>query len=114
VYFTTFYKPLTLAVWPKAWVLAAGYWNCGSIPAQGMDVWPRRSLLWCPEEVEALRLADYPNRGPTKCPTEAQNLLGCTAVFLIGCRTTFQRCVLPPSDRYFLRPYQYMNSVLVS
>jgi hypothetical protein len=28
---------------------------------------------------------------------EAQNLLGCTAVFLIECRPTFQRCVLPPS-----------------
>jgi hypothetical protein len=25
---------------------------------------------------------------------EAQNLLGCTAVFLIECRPTFQRCVL--------------------
>jgi hypothetical protein len=29
---------------------------------------------------------------------EAQNLLGCTAVFLIECRPTFQRCVLPPSS----------------
>jgi hypothetical protein len=29
---------------------------------------------------------------------QAQNLLGCTAVFLIGCRSTFQRCVLPPSS----------------
>jgi hypothetical protein len=29
---------------------------------------------------------------------EAQNLLGCTAVFLIGCRPTFQMCVLPPSS----------------
>jgi hypothetical protein len=28
----------------------------------------------------------------------AQNLLGCTTVFLIGCRPTFQRCVLPPSS----------------
>jgi hypothetical protein len=28
---------------------------------------------------------------------EAQNLLGCTAVFLIECRPTFQRYVLPPS-----------------
>jgi hypothetical protein len=27
---------------------------------------------------------------------EAQGLLGCTAVFLIGCRPTFQRCVLRP------------------
>jgi hypothetical protein len=27
---------------------------------------------------------------------EAQNLLGCTDVFLIECRRTFQRCVLPP------------------
>jgi hypothetical protein len=27
---------------------------------------------------------------------EAQNLLGCTAVFLIECRPTFQRYVLPP------------------
>jgi hypothetical protein len=30
---------------------------------------------------------------------EAQNLLGCTAVFLIECRQTFQRCVLPPKKR---------------
>jgi hypothetical protein len=30
---------------------------------------------------------------------EAQNLLGCTAVFLIRCRPTFQRCVVPPSSR---------------
>jgi hypothetical protein len=29
---------------------------------------------------------------------EVQNLLGCTAVFLIECRPTFQRCVLPPSS----------------
>jgi hypothetical protein len=29
---------------------------------------------------------------------EAQNLLGCTAVFLIECRPTFQRYVLPPSS----------------
>jgi hypothetical protein len=29
---------------------------------------------------------------------EVQSLLGCTAVFLIGCRPTFQRCVLPPSS----------------
>jgi hypothetical protein len=29
---------------------------------------------------------------------EAQNLLGCTAMFLIECRPTFQRCVLPPSS----------------
>jgi hypothetical protein len=29
---------------------------------------------------------------------EAQNILGCTAVFLIGCRPTFQRCVLLPSS----------------
>jgi hypothetical protein len=31
---------------------------------------------------------------------EAQNLLGCTAVFLIECRPTFQRYVLPtcPDD----------------
>jgi hypothetical protein len=28
---------------------------------------------------------------------EAQNLLGCTAVFLIECQPTFQRYVLPPS-----------------
>jgi hypothetical protein len=28
---------------------------------------------------------------------EAQNLLGCTAVFLIECRLTFQRYVLSPS-----------------
>jgi hypothetical protein len=29
---------------------------------------------------------------------EAQNLLGCTAVFLIECRPTFQGYVLPPSS----------------
>jgi hypothetical protein len=29
---------------------------------------------------------------------EAQNLLGCTAVFLIECRPAFQRYVLPPSS----------------
>jgi hypothetical protein len=29
---------------------------------------------------------------------EAQNLLGCTAVFLTECRPPFQRCVLPPSS----------------
>jgi hypothetical protein len=29
---------------------------------------------------------------------EAQNPLGCTAVFLIECRPTFQRYVLPPSS----------------
>jgi hypothetical protein len=29
---------------------------------------------------------------------EAQSLLGCTAVFLIGCLPTFQRCILPPSS----------------
>jgi hypothetical protein len=28
----------------------------------------------------------------------AQNLLGCTAMFLIECRPMFQRCVLPPSS----------------
>jgi hypothetical protein len=27
---------------------------------------------------------------------EARNVLGCTAVFLIECRPTFQRYVLPP------------------
>jgi hypothetical protein len=29
---------------------------------------------------------------------EAQNLMGCTAVFLIECRPTFQRYMLPPSS----------------
>jgi hypothetical protein len=29
---------------------------------------------------------------------EAQNLLGCTAMFLIECRLTFQRYVLPPAS----------------
>jgi hypothetical protein len=29
---------------------------------------------------------------------EVQSLLGCTAVFLIGWRPTYQRCVLPPSS----------------
>jgi hypothetical protein len=33
----------------------------------------------------------------TDTTKEAQNFLGCTAVFLIRCRPTFQRCVLPPS-----------------
>jgi hypothetical protein len=28
----------------------------------------------------------------------AQNLLGCTTVFLIECRPTFQRCVHPQDD----------------
>jgi hypothetical protein len=32
-----------------------------------------------------------------KSNPEARNLLGCTAVFLIECRPTFQRYVLPPS-----------------
>jgi hypothetical protein len=42
---------------------------------------------------------------------EAQNLLGCTAVFLIECRQTFQRCVLPPSSEMItiqLRTRQYI------
>jgi hypothetical protein len=30
--------------------------------------------------------------------TTAQNLLGCTAVFLIECQLTFRRYVLPPSS----------------
>jgi hypothetical protein len=29
---------------------------------------------------------------------EAQSVLGCTALFLIGCLPTFQRCMLPPSS----------------
>jgi hypothetical protein len=29
---------------------------------------------------------------------ETQNLLGSTAMFLIGCRPTFQMCVLRPSS----------------
>jgi hypothetical protein len=29
-------------------------------------------------------------------PDDAKNLLGCTALFLTGCRPTFHRCVLPP------------------
>jgi len=33
-----------------------------------------------------------------KLENEAQNILGCTAVFLIECRPTFQRYVLPPSS----------------
>jgi hypothetical protein len=35
---------------------------------------------------------------------EAQNLLGCTAVFLIECRPTFQRYALPPSPEWSHRP----------
>jgi hypothetical protein len=35
--------------------------------------------------------------GVTTCK-EAQNILGCTAMFLIECRPTFQRYVLPPSS----------------
>jgi hypothetical protein len=34
----------------------------------------------------------------TDTTKEAQNFLGCTAVFLIRCRPTIQRCVLPPSS----------------
>jgi hypothetical protein len=33
---------------------------------------------------------------------EAQNLLGYTAVFLIECRPTFQRYVLPPSSGQYI------------
>jgi hypothetical protein len=33
---------------------------------------------------------------------EAQNILGCTAVFLIECRPTFQSCVLPPSSGQYI------------
>jgi hypothetical protein len=33
---------------------------------------------------------------------EAQNLLGYTAMFLIGCRPTFQRCVQPPSSGWLM------------
>jgi hypothetical protein len=33
---------------------------------------------------------------------ESQNLLGCTAMFLIGCRPTFQMCVLPPSSGWWV------------
>jgi hypothetical protein len=35
---------------------------------------------------------------------EGQNLQGCTAVFLIVCRQTFQRYVLPPSSERALSP----------
>jgi hypothetical protein len=39
---------------------------------------------------------------------EAQNLLGCTAMFLIECRPMFQRYVLPPSSPWWLRTWQYI------
>jgi hypothetical protein len=38
------------------------------------------------------------NDGKQKLMYEAQNLLGCTGVFLIECQPTFQRYVLPPSS----------------
>jgi hypothetical protein len=34
----------------------------------------------------------------TAVSIKLKRLLGCTAVFLIGCRLTFQRCVLTPSS----------------
>jgi hypothetical protein len=40
--------------------------------------------------------------------SEAQNLLGCTAVFLIECQPTFQRYVLPPSSERWLIALQYI------
>jgi hypothetical protein len=44
---------------------------------------------------------------------EAQNLLGCTAVFLIECQPTFRRYVLPPSSGRLidiqLRTRQYIS-----
>jgi hypothetical protein len=38
-------------------------------------------------------------------PTEARDLLGCTAVFLIECRLTSQRYMLPPSSGQFYTTY---------
>jgi hypothetical protein len=47
-----------------------------------------------PSEISSYHSGEY----------EAQNLLGCTAVFLIECRPTFQRCVLPsPSGQSSLK-----------
>jgi hypothetical protein len=43
---------------------------------------------------------------------EAQNLVGCTAVFLIERRPTFQRCILPPLSQLPTRPYKELNTIL--
>jgi hypothetical protein len=40
-----------------------------------------------------------------KAEYEAQNLLGCTAMFLIECRLMFQRYVLPPSSPSWWRQH---------
>jgi hypothetical protein len=45
-----------------------------------------KAILHC--EITSSHVGEY----------EAQNLLGCTAMFLTECRPTFQRCVLPPSS----------------
>jgi hypothetical protein len=42
----------------------------GLNPAQGIDVCPRLSVLYCPVEVEALRRADPLPKSPTKCRTD--------------------------------------------
>jgi hypothetical protein len=53
--------PVTVAVRSEAWVLAG--WLLGSwVPAQGMDVCPRLSVLCCPVEVEAMRRADHSSK----------------------------------------------------
>jgi hypothetical protein len=42
--------------------VSLGRWNSGIAglnPAQGMDVCPRLSVLWCPLQVEALRRAHH-------------------------------------------------------
>jgi hypothetical protein len=57
------YLPVTVAVRSEAWVLAG--WLLGSwvqIPAQGMNVCPRLSVLCCPVQVEALRRADHSSK----------------------------------------------------
>jgi hypothetical protein len=35
---------------------------------------------------------------------EVRSLVGCTAVFSIGCRPTLQRCVLPPIENTAVHP----------
>jgi hypothetical protein len=72
--------PVTVAVRSEAWVLAG--WLLGSwirIPLQGMDVFPRLSVLCCPVYVEALRRADHSlithPRSPTICLNSSRNLL---------------------------------------
>jgi hypothetical protein len=54
--------------------------------------------LWC-DLLHALSLP--PEVHCSNMENVAQNLLGCTAMFLSGCRLTFQRCMLPPSSSWW-------------